>query len=75
MRIASYTQNGNASYGAVVDGGIVDLKKRLPRYPTLLSLLEGDALDQAKKAVQGQKPDFPESAIQYLPLTPDRINI
>jgi 2-keto-4-pentenoate hydratase/2-oxohepta-3-ene-1,7-dioic acid hydratase in catechol pathway len=75
MRIATYTHNGAASYGAVVADGIVDLKKRLPKYPSLLALLEGGALEEAKKAVAGQKPDFPESAIQYLPLIPDRINI
>ena len=75
MKIATYTHNGAASYGAVVSDGIVDLKKRLPKYPSLLSLLEGGALEEAKKAAAGQKADFPVSAIQYLPLIPDRINI
>ena len=75
MRIATYTHNGAASYGAVVGDGIVDLKKRLPKYPSLLALLEAGALDEAKKAIQGQKADFAESAIAYLPLIPDRINI
>jgi len=75
MRIATYTHNGAASYGAVVGDGIVDLKKRLPKYPSLLALLEAGALDEAKKAAQGQKADFAESAVTYLPLIPDRINI
>jgi 2-keto-4-pentenoate hydratase/2-oxohepta-3-ene-1,7-dioic acid hydratase in catechol pathway len=75
MKIATYTHDGAASYGAVVADGIVDLKKRLPKYPSLLSLLEGGALEEAKKAAAGQKTDFPERAIQYLPLIPDRINI
>jgi len=75
MKIATYTHNGAASYGAVVADGIVDLKKRLPKYPSLLSLLEGGALEEAKKVVTGQKADLPVSAIQYLPLIPDRINI
>ena len=75
MRIATYTHNGAASYGAVVGDGIVDLKKRLPKYPSLLALLEAGALDEAKKAAQGQKADFAESAVAYLPLIPDRINI
>src|SRR5262245_35689926 len=75
MKIATYTYNGAASYGAVVGDGIVDLKKRLPKYPSLIALLEGGALDEAKKAVQGQKADFAESAISYLPLIPDRVNI
>ena len=75
MRIASYTHNGSASYGAVVGDGIVDLKKRLSKYPSLISLLEGGGLEEAKKAVAGQRADFAESAIEYLPLIPDRINI
>lgn len=75
MRIATYTHNGAASYGAVVGDGIVDLKKRLPKYPSLLALLEAGALDEAKKAIEGQKADLAESAASYLPLIPDRINI
>ena len=75
MKIATYTHNGAASYGAVAADGIVDLKKRLSKYPSLLALLEAGALEEAKKAAAGQKADFAESAIQYLPLIPDRINI
>ena len=75
MRSATYTHNGAASYGAVTADGIVDLKTRLPKYPSLLALIEGGGLEEAKKAVAGQKVDFPESAITYLPLIPDRINI
>ena len=76
MKLATYTHRGTPSYGAVTAGGIVDLGKRLgSKYPSLLALLEKGALDDARRAVEGQKSDFPDSEIQYLPLIPDRINI
>ncbi len=76
MKLATYTQRGTPSYGAVTAAGIVDLGKRLAgKYPSLLALIEKDALDEARRAIEGQRADFPESEIKYLPLIPDRINI
>jgi len=76
MKLATYTYRGTPSYGAVVAGGIVDLKKYIgPKYPTMLTLLERKGLDEARTALLGKPADFPESEIQYLPLIPDRINI
>jgi len=76
MKIATYTHRGTPSYGAVIPGGIVDLKKLIgPKYPTVLALLERRGLEEAKTALLGKSPDFDESDIQYLPLIPDRINI
>ena len=76
MRIATYTHGGTQSYGVVTPGGIVDLGKRIgAKYPSLLVLLEKGGLDEARRATEGQKGDFPESEITYLPLIPDRINI
>ena len=76
MKIATYRQGGRTGYGVVTDGGIVDLTRRIgERYPSLIKLLEGGALDAARRAAEGQKPDFPVSKIEYLPVIPDRINI
>ena len=76
MKIATYTHRGARSYGVVTASGIVDLGKRIgTKYPTLLSLLEKGALAEARHAAEGQKADFTESDIEYLPLIPDRINI
>jgi 2-keto-4-pentenoate hydratase/2-oxohepta-3-ene-1,7-dioic acid hydratase in catechol pathway len=76
MKIASYLHRGTRSYGVVEGDGIVDLRRRIgERYPTLLALLEGGALDAARQAVEGQHADFAEREIEYLPLIPDRINI
>ena len=38
MRLASFKVNGRSSYGAVTDGGIIDLARRLPKYQTVLDL-------------------------------------
>jgi 2-keto-4-pentenoate hydratase/2-oxohepta-3-ene-1,7-dioic acid hydratase in catechol pathway len=76
MKIASYSHRGTPSYGAITAGGVVDLKQRLgERYPSLLALLEGGALDAARRAAEAAKPDFAEPEIEYLPLIPDRVNI
>ena len=76
MRIATYTHKGQQSYGVATKDGIVDLGKRIGgKYPSLLRLLEGGGLGEARHAAEGQKPDVKESEIEYLPLIPDRINI
>ncbi|MGH7035938.1 MAG: fumarylacetoacetate hydrolase family protein [Stellaceae bacterium] len=76
MRIATFTHRGTKSYGAVAAGGVVDLGKRIgQKYPSLLALLEKGGLGDARRAVEGQKPDFAETAIEYLPVIPDRVNI
>ena len=76
MKLATYTHRGTPSYGAIIAAGIVDLGKRLGgKYPSLLALLEKGGLDEARRAIEAQKADFPESEIRYLPLIPDRINI
>ena len=40
MKLISYLQAGKAHWGCVVNGGIVDLGKRLPEFATVLALLE-----------------------------------
>ncbi len=76
MKIATYIEGGRQSYGVVAKDGIVDLGRRIgARHPSLLKLLEAGALDAARRAAEGQKADFPESAVTYLPVIPDRINI
>jgi len=73
MRLASFKANGRVSYGAVTDGGIVDLGRKL-KYPTLFDLLRAGALAEARAAAKGQ-PDFPVKAVEMLPpvLAPDKI--
>ena len=52
MRLASFKVNGGASYGAVVDGGIIDLGRKL-KYPTLLDVFRAKAIGEARAAARG----------------------
>ena len=71
MKLATFKTAQGASYGIVTGKGIVDLRRFLGnQYPDLKSLIEGNAFDQAKKHV-GEKPDYQESDITWLPVIPN----
>jgi hypothetical protein len=58
MKLATFSTAKGASYGAVVDKGIVDLGRRLGnRYPDLLSLVAANAFGEAAKLLN-EKIDF-----------------
>jgi 2-keto-4-pentenoate hydratase/2-oxohepta-3-ene-1,7-dioic acid hydratase in catechol pathway len=67
MRLASYNLRGRPSFGAVVGDGIVDLRARLSRFVTLLEVFRAQALDQAKAAAEGVRPDVPLAEVELLP--------
>jgi 2-keto-4-pentenoate hydratase/2-oxohepta-3-ene-1,7-dioic acid hydratase in catechol pathway len=67
MRLASYTLHGRPSFGAVVDDGIVDLRGRLSRFATLLDVFRAQALDQAREAAEGVRPDLRLAEVELLP--------
>ena len=53
MRLASFRVNGRTSYGAVVDGGIIDLGRKLSKYPTLLDLFRAQAVGGGARGREG----------------------
>jgi len=72
MKLSSYQHNNKPGYGMVSDGGIVDLGKRLgERYPTLLSVLRANALDEIRRSAEGQSPDFNPDEVAFLPPIPE----
>jgi 2-keto-4-pentenoate hydratase/2-oxohepta-3-ene-1,7-dioic acid hydratase in catechol pathway len=75
MRLASYALHGRSSFGAVVGDGIVDLRPRLHRFHTLSDVFRAQALDQAKAAADGVRPDVPLGEVELLaPLSgPEKI--
>lgn len=75
MRLASYHMRGRPSFGAVVGEGIVDLRARLSRFSNLMEVFRGQALDQAKAAASGVRPDMPLAEVELLPplLAPEKI--
>ena len=74
MKLLSFTAEGRTSYGAVKDGGIVDLGRRLkPR--TLRELLETGGIAEAAAALPGAAADLALDAITYAPVIPDPAKI
>ena len=69
MRLATFTVNGRVSYGAVTDAGIVDLGRRLTKYPTLVDLLRADAVGEARRAA-GTQADHALGEVAFLPPLP-----
>jgi len=75
MRLASYTLRGRPSFGAVVGDGIVDLRGRLARFSTLIDVFRAGALEEARAAAAGVRPDVPLAEVELLPplLAPEKI--
>ena len=70
MKLISFEKGGQRSFGAVVDGGVVDLGARLPEIGSLKALLRA-GLRIADDAVRGAKADFPLTSVRLLPVIPD----
>jgi 2-keto-4-pentenoate hydratase/2-oxohepta-3-ene-1,7-dioic acid hydratase in catechol pathway len=72
MRLASFhTAAQGASYGAVTDKGIVDLRRYLGnQFPDLKSLIAGDGLLKAKSYLASPA-DYQHSDITWLPVIPN----
>jgi 2-keto-4-pentenoate hydratase/2-oxohepta-3-ene-1,7-dioic acid hydratase in catechol pathway len=72
MKLLSFEHAGQASFGAVVDGGTVDLKRALGgRYAGLRQLIAAGAFGEAAAALQGRQPDHALDAVTLLPVIPD----
>jgi len=69
LRLATFKAGGRVSYGAVTDGGIIDLGRKLTKYPTLLDVLRAGALGEARAAAGGAA-DHALKDIALLPPVP-----
>jgi 2-keto-4-pentenoate hydratase/2-oxohepta-3-ene-1,7-dioic acid hydratase in catechol pathway len=68
MRLVSYDVRGRTSYGAVVGDGVVDLRMRLgPQFSTLLDLLHGQELAEAKAVIDGVRADYALAEVELRP--------
>ena len=76
MRLVSYLVEGEPRYGAAVDSAVVDLTKRIGRdFSDVKALIAANALDDAREAVAGQKPDHALKDLDGLPpvLAPEKL--
>ena len=70
-RLATYSINGSTKYGAVVDGGVVNLSARFGKdYPTLREVIAAGALQKLSEEAIRQPPDHALDAITWLPPIP-----
>jgi 2-keto-4-pentenoate hydratase/2-oxohepta-3-ene-1,7-dioic acid hydratase in catechol pathway len=71
MRLATYNVRGRSSFGVVTADGVVDLRLRLaPRLNSVLDLVRGNALGEARAASEGVRADFPLAEVEWLPPLP-----
>jgi 2-keto-4-pentenoate hydratase/2-oxohepta-3-ene-1,7-dioic acid hydratase in catechol pathway len=75
VKLTSYETGSGEHYGAVVGDGLVDLGKRLPKYPTLRSLIAADALAEAQASARDARPDHKLADVVLLPpvVAPEKI--
>jgi 2-keto-4-pentenoate hydratase/2-oxohepta-3-ene-1,7-dioic acid hydratase in catechol pathway len=65
MKLITFERDGRTGYGAVVEGGIVDLGARLGRdAPSLLDLVANGLVSRARDIVAAEKPDFTLDAVK-----------
>ncbi len=70
-RLATFTINGSPKYGAVADGGIVDLSARFAKqYPTLREVITAGALMKLADDAARHSVDFALDAIAWQPPIP-----
>ena len=70
-RLATYSTGGKTGYGAVVDGGIVDLSTRFENeYPTLREAIAAGALTKLAEDAARRSPDHALEAVAFLPPIP-----
>lgn len=69
MKICSFSKNGHASFGLVVEGGIVDLSRRTG-HETLRALLAAGALEDCA-SFSGEAPDYHLSEVRFDPVVPN----
>jgi 2-keto-4-pentenoate hydratase/2-oxohepta-3-ene-1,7-dioic acid hydratase in catechol pathway len=70
-RLATFAVDGSPKYGAVVDGGIVDLSATFGKqYPTLREVVATGALMKLAEAAARRSPDFALDAVTWLPPIP-----
>lgn len=72
MKLVSYLNSGRESFGAVVDGGIVDLVNASSgRFARIRDILEPALLAEIDTLIRGRKPDMALEDATLLPVIPD----
>lgn len=76
MKLISFSKQGQTGFGAVVDGGIINLTGRLdPAITSLKQAIAADVLDAATEYTKGRKAEFSMASVTMLPTIPDPAKI
>lgn len=71
MKLLSFRRGAGSSFGAVVDGGVVDLGARLPAFADLRAALRADGTDVLQRVVDDTPPDLALEDVDFLPTIPN----
>ena len=70
MKLLSFLDGNQESWGAVVENGVVDLGSALPQYPTLADFIASDDFANRDRSSPPTSPTLKLSDIKYLPVIP-----
>jgi 2-keto-4-pentenoate hydratase/2-oxohepta-3-ene-1,7-dioic acid hydratase in catechol pathway len=71
MKLASFKRDGKPGFGAVVDGGVIELTGKVAGANTLKELLEAGALERAREHCSGARPGFRLEQCSLMPPIPN----
>ena len=71
MRFLSFIHEGRASFGAIVDSGIVDLGARNRNFSDLRDAIRANQLDALARVAERSEPDLQLQEVAYLPTIPN----
>ena len=71
MRFLSFVRDGKPSFGAIIDGGVVDLGAAHPELPDLRSALRENRLAALGDEAVAAEPDCGLPDVEYLPTIPN----
>lgn len=71
MKFLSFSRNGATSFGAVIDGRVIDLGKRHPELPDLREAIRENRLEGLAAEASSGSADYDIADIEFLPTIPN----
>jgi 2-keto-4-pentenoate hydratase/2-oxohepta-3-ene-1,7-dioic acid hydratase in catechol pathway len=69
VKLLTFKNSGKATYGALTDGGFIDIGARLGnRYPAIRAVLAADALSELSSLLESLTPDHAAAELEFLPV-------
>ena len=69
MKLLTFKNSGKATYGALTEGGVIDIGARLDnRYPAIRVVLAADALSELSSLLESLTPDHAAAELEFLPV-------